>query len=119
MAADPYGFKEEIAPEANVSRAMWNGVIATICAATGMCACYIPYFIGAPLGLYAAWTANQALAVAKDERDRTMATAALVTGLVGGLISFAWAAFITMYALFIGLYFVLIFFAIGIGAVSQ
>lgn len=118
MAQDPYGFKEQVAPAGDPSRAMWNGVIATICASVGMCACYVPYFIGAPLGLYAAWTANQALQVATDPRDRALATAGLVSGLVGGLVCLAWATFIAIYALIIVLYMVIGFFAIFAAAAS-
>ncbi len=117
--ADPYGYVET-APAADLpSRVMWNGIIATVCAAMGMCACYIPYFIGAFLGLYAAWNANKVLQTATDERDRAMATAGLVSGLVGGLICCAWCCFVLLYAFFILAYIVVIFLAIGGAALSQ
>lgn len=116
---DPYGYKESVNAEDGASRAMWNGVIAAICAGTGMCACYIPFFIGAPLGLYAAWMGNKALAQATEPRDRAMATAGMVSGLAGGVVCLAWSLFILMYALFFFMYFVLIFVLVGAGAMSQ
>ena len=66
MANDPYGYAESGGTDVSVTRALWFSIAACICSAVGMCACYVPFFIGAPLGLYGAWQANKALAAAKD-----------------------------------------------------
>lgn len=113
MSQDPYGFKEQVAPNADPMGNLWGGVVAAVCAGIGMCGCYVPFFIGAPLGLYSAFKANQALQVATDPRDRAVATAGMVTGLAGGLVCAAWAAFILMYVMFILLYMVVGFAAIA------
>lgn len=54
MATDPYGFSDDTASGLPLNTALWYAVGSCICAAVGMCACYVPFFVGAPLGLYGA-----------------------------------------------------------------
>lgn len=119
MATDPYGFSDDTASGLPLNTALWYAVGSCICAAVGMCACYMPFFVGAPLGLYGAWQANKVLGVAKDERDRSVATAAVAAGLTGGLVSSMFAGFILLYVFFIVLYMLVLTLALGAGAASQ
>lgn len=59
------------------------------------------------------------LGVAKDERDRSVATAAVAAGLTGGLVSSMFAGFILLYVFFIVLYMLVLTLALGAGAASQ
>lgn len=117
MTKDPYGYTDAGPVSVPVVNVLWYSVGACICAALGMCACYIPFFIGSPLGLYGAWHANKALAAAKDERDRSVASAALAAGLAGGLVSTMFAVFILMYMLFFAVY--LAFMVLVMGAAAS
>ncbi len=116
MATDPYGYADSTDSSVPVTTALWYSVGACMCAALGMCACYIPFFIGSPLGLYGAWQANKALATAKGDQERAVATAALAAGVVGGLVSTMFALFIMLYLLFFVLYFVVIMLAVAGGS---
>jgi hypothetical protein len=113
MPNDPYGYAPELPVATDLSRLLWSGVISAILSAVGMCACYIPFFVGAPLGLWSAWRGMKALETATDPRDRTMATAAMVSGLLGGLISSAWVMFVLLYALLIVAYMIMIMVFVG------
>ena len=70
-----------------------------------------------PMGAYAAWRGFAAMNVG-DPRDRTMATAGVVSGGVSALISGMFVVFWLLYLAFIALYFVFIFVLIGAGAMS-
>jgi hypothetical protein len=119
MANDPYGYANDGVEGVSLVRALWYSIGACMCAATGFCACYIPFFIGAPLGLYGAWQANKALSAARDERDRNMATATIAAGLSGGLVSAMFAGIILLYVVFGVLYLAVIFLAIALGTTGQ
>lgn len=124
MPQDPYGFKDAAPPPSleggDASRAMWAGVTSALLGTVGICFCYIPYFFALPLGLYAAWSGYKCIgAAAADGRDRTMATAGMVSGGVASLISGAFVAFWLMYLLFFVLYFVFVFVMIGVAAIAQ
>lgn len=118
MATDPYGFSDDTGSSTSITSALWYSIGACICAAVGMCACYVPFFIGAPLGLYGAWQAKKALDLAKDERDRSVATAAVAAGLAGGMVSTMFAGFILLYVIFLVLYMAVVMLAIGASAAS-
>ncbi len=122
MAQDPYGFPEISgtggSASSDASTAMWLGMASALLTAVGICACYMPYFVGAPLGFIAAWKGMKAMDGARDPRDRTMATAGMVSGLIGGIISGLFSLFILMYLVFILLYFVVIFVFVGLAAAN-
>ncbi|MFZ5478582.1 MAG: hypothetical protein ACOZNI_17560 [Myxococcota bacterium] len=117
MSTDPYGYPETLPPDG--SKTLWTAVTAMILTSIGICACYVPYFVAAPLGIWAAIRANAAMAAATDPRDRLLASASLVMGAVSGLISGMFSLFILMYAAFVALYVVVVFAAIGMGIASE
>lgn len=120
MAQDPYGFPETAATgsSSDAVNAMWYGIASAILTAVGICACYVPYFIGAPLGFLAAWKGMKAMEGAVDARDKAMATAGMVSGLIGGIISGLFSLFILMYVAFLLLYFVVIIIFVGVAGAS-
>ena len=121
MAQDPYGYVEAATGEASgaASQAMWFGVASAIFASVGLCACYMPYFVASPLGIYAAYKGFQALNVATEARDRNMATAGLTAGIIAGLVSTMFVLFILAYVAFFVIYFIFIFLMVGVGAAGN
>ncbi len=123
MAQDPYGFPETssgTAP-ADATLALWLGVAAALLTSLGMCLMYMPYFIAAPMGGYAAYRGYRVVSgvAPGDPRDRTMATAGMVAGGASAVVSSLFILFFLLYLLFIVAYFVFIIAIIGVGAASS
>jgi hypothetical protein len=117
VSVDPYGYPDAATPR-DAAGALWIAVAAIICTSVGLCACYLPYLAGAPLGVWAAIRANAALAGATDPRDRTMATASLVMGIVSAVVSGLISLFILAYVAFFALYMLIVVVAVGVGAAT-
>ncbi|MDP2308156.1 MAG: hypothetical protein Q8P18_19205 [Pseudomonadota bacterium] len=121
MPTDPYGF-EDSAPvgtsSGDASRAMWFSVSSAMLTSVGMCACYVPYFVALPLGIYGAYLGSRALSTTTDVNGRSMATAGLVAGIISSLVSGMFALFIALYALVIVAYIAIVFVAIVFAAAS-
>ncbi len=116
MSQDPYGYSDSAAPAAatdsTASWALWSGVIAAMCAALGPCTCYMSYFLAVPAGfagLYYGWlgSTNGATGLA-----RSASTAGLMAGLIALIPSL-------LILIGLGLYAVIIVFAIAVGAADN
>lgn len=122
MAQDPYGFDDAApagTPTGDASRALWFSVSAALLTSVGMCACYVPYFVAAPLGAYGAYLGSRALPLARDDSTRTMATAGVVAGAVSSVVSGMFALVILMYVAFLVIYLAIIFVAVFAGIASE
>ncbi len=102
MSSDPYGYEEQSPPApADLSRVLWYGVGALLCAAVGPCLCYLPYLAAIPLG----WMAIQGSKAARSSAvplERTVGSVAQTSGAVG--LGFGVLAIlgVTLYGLFLG-----------------
>lgn len=120
MAQDPYGF-DESAPATgradDAPRAMWLALGAAFLGSIGICFCYLPYLAALPMGIYAAYLGSRALNHAKDEPTRTMANAALVSGMLSTGVNAMFSLFFLIYALMMIAYMGIFFVAmIGVAA---
>ena len=118
MSNDPYGFPpapNEAPPQTAPLEVLWLAVAATLCTSIGICACYLPYFVGAPLGAWAAWRSFEVVSRATDERDRAIGNASLMMGLVSAAVSGMFALFILAYVMIFALYFVAVLALAGAG----
>ena len=102
MSNDPYGYADE-APRgpADLSRVLWYGVGALICAAIGPCLCYLPYLAAIPLG----WMAIQQSKAARASAvplERTVGNVAQTSGIIGLAFGVLAILGVTLYALFLG-----------------
>ena len=102
MSNDPYGYGEETpAAPADLSRVLWYGVGALLCAALGPCLCYLPYIAAIPLG----WMAIQQSKAARASSvplERTVGSVAQTSGVVGLAFGVLALSAIVIYALIFG-----------------
>ena len=102
MSNDPYGYTEEApAAPADLSRVLWYGVGALLCAALGPCLCYLPYIAAIPLG----WMAIQQSKAARASAvplERTVGSVAQTSGVVGLAFGVLALSAIAIYALIFG-----------------
>jgi hypothetical protein len=102
MSNDPYGYGEETpAAPADLSRVLWYGVGALLCAALGPCLCYLPYIAAIPLG----WMAIQQSKAARASAvplERTVGSVAQTSGVVGLAFGVLALSAIVIYALIFG-----------------
>ena len=102
MSNDPYGYTEEApAAPADLSRVLWYGVGALLCAALGPCLCYLPYIAAIPLG-WMAIQQSKAARVSAVPLERTVGSVAQTSGVVGLAFGVLALSAIAIYALIFG-----------------